>query len=171
MSLQFAVHANATIVSIDSSVFFDSPQLWPLLWDADSPSALPNPPGPRRYITPDQHRRIIICKRKKREKKKTAVDPPQGALVPSRYRKTLRPLAGRWRINYGCWHLRIRANIKGDFWGLFSATEVTCIFMPGAAKAETERRWIDESGQPGGNIDKWADKCCLCKIMIAVREL
>lgn len=42
-------------------------------------------------------------------------------------------------------------------------------FHPGGRDAEIEHRWIDKSGQLGGNSDKWADKCCLCKIMIAVR--
>lgn len=58
------------------------------------------PPDPRRYITSDQDRRIIICKCKRKENEAGA-DPPQGALVPSRYRQTQRPLAGRSRINYG----------------------------------------------------------------------
>lgn len=42
--------------------------------------------------------------------------------------ETQRVLEGQSSINYHCWHLQICANIKGDFWGLFSVVEVTCFF-------------------------------------------
>lgn len=80
-------------------------------------------------------------------------------------------LAGHSSINYCCWHLQICANIKVDFRGLFLVMEVRLRFHPGGKDAEIARWWIDESGQPWGNGDKWADKCCLCKITIAEREL
>lgn len=52
----------------------------------------------------------------------------QGAFVRCSYEQTQWALASQSSFTYYHWHLQICANIKGDFWGLFSVVEVTCIF-------------------------------------------
>lgn len=101
-------------------------------WPSEPQTPCPSteiPLLPRQFITFD-HRWIIICKSDIAIgvwwKNITAF--LQGALVPSSYRETQWVLASQSSINYCRWHLQICANIKGDFWGLFSVVEVTCIF-------------------------------------------
>ncbi len=83
----------------------------------------------QQFITFD-HKWIIICKSDIAIgiwwKSITAF--LQGALVMSSYQETQWVLVSQSSISYCRWHLQICVNIKGDFWGLFSVVEVTCIF-------------------------------------------